>query len=66
MAQGHAHPAITAAVASARRSARISPLRPRTGRRREELAPPLPAAEVAVHTNSGSEATMDAIRIAAR
>ena len=66
MVQGHAHPAIGARRrASATRRARTSPRRPRTrSSSREELAAPLRACRRWRYTNSGSESTMDAIRIA--
>ena len=64
MVQGHAHPAIVRRSRSASRSGRISRRRPRTrSSSREELAARfgLPRWRF---VNSGSEATMDAIRIA--
>ena len=65
MAQGHAHPAITRAVTRARaRSARTSPRRPRTASPSRRSWPGASGLPKWRYTNSGSEATMDAIRIA--
>ena len=65
MVQGHAHPAIGAAIARAlRAAARTSPRRPRTRSSSARSSPRRWGLPQWRYTNSGSESTMDAIRIA--
>ena len=65
MVQGHAHPAIGAAIARAlRAAARTSRRRPRTRSSSATSSPRRWGLPKWRYTNSGSESTMDAIRIA--
>ena len=64
MVQGHAHPAIGTALRSATRTAPTSPPRPRTRSSSPRSCSAAGACRRWRYTNSGSESTMDAIRIA--